>query len=98
MAAPWPNQLGATRVAVGPRASIPSSANCPSPRRTNRVAVRLPTGTTNAMTCDCILDPCGDTELTLESEASLVRGFEYKVIQRVTPRAPPPEPDKNCHW
>src|ERR1700678_89783 len=97
MAAPWRNQLAATRVAVATRASIPSSANCPSPRRTSRVALRLPTGTNNAMTCDCILDPCGDTELTLESEARLVPGFEYKGIQLVTPTAQAPRPDKNCH-
>src|ERR1700679_1697734 len=98
MAAPWRNQLAATRVAVATRAAIPSSAHCPSPRRTNRVALRLPSGTNNAMTCDCILDPCGDTELTLRSEASLVPGFEYKEIQPVTPSARVPGPDRNCHW
>jgi hypothetical protein len=42
------------RVAEATRASIPSNANWPLARRTNKVALRLPWGTNNAMICDCI--------------------------------------------
>ena len=53
-AAPWRNQLAATRVAEATRASIPSSANWPSPRRTSKVGPAAALGTNNAMICDCI--------------------------------------------
>jgi hypothetical protein len=52
-------------VAEATRASILSSANWPSPRRTNKVALWLPCGTNNAMICDCNFEYASDTKLTL---------------------------------
>lgn len=94
--APGRNQLAATRVAEATRASIPSSANCPLPRRTNKVAWRHPSGTNNAMICDCISNLYRGKELTLTLEQA---ACQTENATNSTSYVPPSlaVPDKNCH-